>query len=122
MSKSVTRRISKYRRKLDVEHIAKQYTLAKDEMVALNAQAQTELKAVEDMARAAMSEKGVATVDYPKYLNFVRQVWKIRKNFGGKTLDNEVDILLYKWWKRGCDKPTLEKIRDDVFSVEAPKP
>src|SRR5512136_1657156 len=102
MARGTAERVKKYRRKLDPEHIAKQLAEAKEDMVARAELAQAELVELEGRTKPLLAEYGVPTIDYPKYLNFVRQGWKVRKEFGGATVECEVAILLLKWEMRGC--------------------
>jgi hypothetical protein len=120
MSKSAIRRVNNYQRKLDEEHVAKQLTLAHDQMATAYAQAQAELRSVEETARAILGQYSIASCDYPSYLNFTRQVWKARNNFGGGTLKIEVQVLIDKWKARKRDVEVLEAIRDGMFAVDKP--
>ena len=118
MAKSSIRRSKTYERKLDVPHIADQLEKAKADMMTLNAMAQEEMSHLEERTRVILGEKGIPTMDYPKYLNFTRQVWKLRRSFIAETLKNEIDILIYKWSHRGADEQILDRIRLDVFGVD----
>ena len=120
MPKSAIRRVNNYQRKLDEEHVAKQLTRAHDQMATAYAQAQAELQSVEETARAILGQYSVPSPDYPSYLNFTRQVWKARKNFGGGTLKIEVQVLIDKWKARKRDVEVLEAIRDRMFAIDKP--
>jgi len=120
MAKDVVRRVKNYQRKLDVEHIAKQLEAAKEQMLERNAQAQIALDDVEQRTRAILGECSIPTIDYIKYLNFSRQLWKLHNNFSGGTLRTESEIQMFKWSKRGADPDLLERIAFDVFSIEKP--
>jgi hypothetical protein len=121
MSKGIVPRMKKYERKLDVEYIARQLALAKDDMIARAAEAQAELIELESKTRPLAAEYGVPMIDYPKYINFMRQGWKVRNDFGGATVEKEVAILLPKRQVRGCGENTLVRIADDISGVAAPK-
>jgi len=120
MARSAMQRDKKYRRKFDIEHTAKQLSLAKDEMVAQYAQTQAELQQLEDKARVMLGENDVPTIFYPSYLNFARQVWRLHKNFTGGTMEVEVKVILDKWVARKLDKKILEQLRFELFAVKEP--
>jgi hypothetical protein len=80
------------------------------------------LKSIEDRCRITLGHFDVSTSDYPKHMNFARQLWKIRSSFSGGSLDREIRILNFKYHERGCALKTLDAIRIDVFAVRKPGP
>ncbi len=65
--------------------------------------------------------QGVATILYPFYLNFGREMWSLRrKGISGESLAIETETLLEKWVSRGLVQSVLEAIRVEVFDVSAP--
>lgn len=121
MARDVTRRIKNYQRKMNVDYIARQLELQKQDMIQRNAEAQAAIDAAEEKARGILGECGLPTMDYPKYLNFVRQLWKLQRNFTGATLRNEAAVIMFKWSHRGADPEILERLARDVFSIEKPE-
>ena len=64
---------------------------------------------------------GVATIMYPYYLNFGREMWSlVQKGISGESLAVEAAVLVAKWASRGLLQTVLETIRFDVFNVSAP--
>jgi len=123
MAKSAYRRDRKYRRKIsDTEHMAKQLELAKDDMAAAYAHTQAELTGLEEATREVLGKYDVSSIVYPGYLNFVRQVWKMRKKFSGDTFTTEARILIDKWTSRKLERKVLEDILYLMFASKgAPK-
>ncbi len=65
--------------------------------------------------------QGIQTINYPWYLDFGRQVWKLqRQEVSGEALAVTVATLVSKWANRGLSQTVLEIIRTGVFNVGAP--
>ena len=110
MAKSSIRRDRKYRRKFDEDHVAKQLALAKEDMQNQYAQTQAELEKYDNATREVLAELGIPTIQYISYLNFVRQIWKLHRNFMGKTVEDEVKVIYDKWAARKLDTKVLERV------------
>ena len=64
---------------------------------------------------------GVATIQYPFYLCFGREMWSLsRSDISGESLAKEAAVLIAKWKARGLTEAVLQGIRTDVFNVSAP--
>ena len=79
------------------------------------------LAAMELQVKQVCDSSAVATIDYPFYLAFGREVWRLtRSDISGDSLALEVQILLTKWVARGLTQAVLQDIRTQVFNVSAP--
>jgi len=64
---------------------------------------------------------GVPTIQYPFYLAFGREMWRLtRSDISGESLAQEAAVLIAKWVARGLSQAVLQAIRTDVFNVSAP--
>jgi len=71
--------------------------------------------------KQVLDGQGVATIDYPFYLSFGRELWSLtQKQVSGESLAQEAAVLIAKWVARGLELPVLQAIRTDVFNVGAP--
>jgi len=79
------------------------------------------ITAMELQVKQVCDGAGVATIQYPFYLNFGREIWALtRKEVSGESLAKEAAVLIAKWVARGLTSAVLQSIRTDVFSVAAP--
>lgn len=100
----------------------KSRTNRRDEKIAAQAAATNELGELEDRVKGVLSNEPVKTMDYLKYHNFAHTVLARRKRYpGGYALFGEVQMLIDEYTARDCIESVLEKIRDDVFAIQAPK-
>ena len=82
-----------------------------------------ETVALEGLVRQVLNEAGVPTIQYPFYLSFGRQLWKIlRKGIvlnGPVTAIGPVEVAAQKavWVARGLDAGILSVIAADVSGV-----
>ena len=60
----------------------------------------------------------VPTIQYPFYLNFGREIWRLQKEgIGGGSLTDQGEVLSVKYQAQGLTKAHLNKIALDVFGV-----
>ena len=79
------------------------------------------ITAMELQVKQVCDGAGVATIQYPFYLCFGREMWSlIRKDISGESLAKEAAVLIAKWKARGLTEAVLQGIRTDVFNVSAP--
>jgi hypothetical protein len=79
------------------------------------------LAAMESQVKQVCDGSGVATIMYPFYLDFGREIWKLsRKEISGESLAKEAAVLITKWTARGLTQAVLQAIRTQVFNVAAP--
>lgn len=116
-----TKRIARWNAKFDTERIKATLDALRPAMAA-NVQAVfPQLAAMETQVKQVLDGQGVAIIQYPFYLSFGREVWRLqRQELSGESLKQEVAVLVAKWVARGLELPVLQAIRDDVFNVGAP--
>lgn len=120
---NLLKRLNKWDTKYNVERIAGILTEYRPKMKANVEAVFPEIVMMEAQVRQVLDGESVATIDYPFYLNFGREVWsKLRAGFSGDSLAREVNVLMQKWVARGLAQPVLEAIRSQVFNIPAPGP
>jgi hypothetical protein len=117
------KRIAKWNAKYDTTRIKATLDAMRDAMYA-NVQAVFPLLAsMETQVKQVLDAEAVATIQYPFYLSFGREVWRlIRQEISGDSLAKEVAVLVTKWKDRGLSQAVLEAVRTQVFNVSAPTP
>ena len=80
------------------------------------------LEQMENRVKVVLDSEGLSTTQYPFYLNFGRQCYKLSRQFAGGTLLNRVNIVLERWVADGYIQSILERIRDEIFTLTAPAP
>jgi hypothetical protein len=76
-----------------------------------------ELYAAEVEVRERLNLAGVSMIQYPFYLNFGRELWKLVGRISGEGAAVESDILAQKWSSRGLDPALLADISFNVFGI-----
>lgn len=75
-----------------------------------------ELVPVEQQIQGILNGSGVPTIQYPFYLCFGRELWKMEKNgIAGSAALARAQALTDKWEEFGCESATLITIAFDVF-------
>lgn len=104
-------RIRKYEGKVDPTVISSRYEKLKGMMVEQATTKFSDLASLEDEIKTKVLEPGgVPTIQIPFYLNFAREIYKKSSAFSGKTLSNEIGLIMNKWMARGLDKAILEEV------------
>lgn len=116
------RRVEKFKAKYDPESIRNAIEKQLDSIIEQQALAQSELEKVENLTKIILGQENVPTPLIPAYLNFARQIWKLRNKYSAEILKTEADIMLYKWKRRSLVESVLIRIRDQIFTLEAPTP
>jgi hypothetical protein len=116
------RRIQKWEANLDGEALSVKVGRLKDMMKSQVEETFTALASMEDRVKTVLDEEGLSTTQYPFYLNFGRQCFKLMREFAGPTLINRANIALQRWVADGYTQAILERIRDVVFTLVAPGP
>ncbi|MEO0080832.1 MAG: hypothetical protein ABIL25_00870 [candidate division WOR-3 bacterium] len=81
------------------------------------------LAAMELEVKQVLDQEGVSIIEYPFYLSFGRELWRLKRmNVSGESLAAEAAILIGKWVARGLSQSVLETIRTQVFDIGAPTP
>ena len=116
-----TRRIAKWNAKFNTERIKATLDDMRPAMLANVTAVFPLITAMELQVKQVCDSAGVATIQYPFYLNFGRELWALsRKDISGESLALEAAVLVTKWTARGLTQPVLQAIRTDVFNVAAP--
>ena len=119
---SPDRRINKYIAKVDPETIKAHFQALKPSMVEQVSNLFPSLYQMEVATKTVLDSLGTPMGNYPMYLSFARQVWRLinKIRLGGTALDREISILLSTWGERGLDSSTLRQILRDVFGYLPP--
>ncbi len=120
--RTTLRRIQKFEAKYDPETIRNAIEKQRDGIIEQQWVKQAELEKIENLTKVILGEENVPTPLIPAYLNYARQIWKIRNKFSAEILKTEADIMLYKWTRRSLQEPVLIRIRNEIFTLEAPTP
>jgi hypothetical protein len=120
--RTTLRRLQKFEAKYDPEAIRNAIEKQRDAIIEQQWVKQAELEKIENLTKLILGEANVPTPLIPAYLNFARQVWKIRNKFSAEILKTETDIMLYKWTRRQLQESVLIRIRNEIFTLEAPTP
>ncbi len=116
------RRIQKWEANLTGEALSEKVGRLKDMMKSQVEEMFPALVDMENGVKTVLDEEGVSTTQYPFYINFGRQCFKLAREFAGGTLINRVNIALQRWVADGFTQAILERIRDVVFTLAAPGP
>ena len=116
------RRIQKWEANLSGESLSEKVGRLKESMKSQIEEMFPALVSMEDSVKTVLDEEGLSTTQYPFYLNFGRQCFKMSREFSGGTLINRVNIALQRWVSDGYTQAILERIRDVVFALAAPGP
>ncbi|MEO0080406.1 MAG: hypothetical protein ABIK44_07010 [candidate division WOR-3 bacterium] len=116
-----TKRIGKWNLKFNTERIKATLDEMRPNMLA-NVQAVVPLLVtMETEVKQVLDSEGVPTIDYPFYLAFGREMWRLqRQGLSGDSLAKETAVLITKWVGRGLSLAVLEAIRTQVFNVGPP--
>jgi len=94
----------------------------KERMIALETSHFAALTGIDQRCSVLLNEEAVSPCQVVWYKAFARQVYKLSLQFYGGTLKSEVNILMQRWVAEGFTQAILERIRDVVFTLEAPGP
>jgi len=117
------RRVSNWDAKFKTDRIKAALDDKRDAMFSRVTAVVPALAAMEQQVKQVLDGLGVATIQYPFYLDFGRELWKMRDHeISGESAAMEADVLLKKWVQRGMTQAVLEAIRTQVFNIVAPAP
>ncbi len=121
MATDPTARLNNWNEKYNLERINAVLTEKRPTMLQNMGAVLPLLAAMESQVKQVCDSAGVATIMYPFYLDFGREIWKLsRKEISGESLAQEAAVLITKWTARGLTQAVLQAIRTDVFNVAAP--
>jgi hypothetical protein len=116
-----TARLNNWNEKYNLERVNAILTEKRPTMLQNMSAVLQLLTAMESQVKQVCDGAGVATIMYPFYLDFGREMWKLsRKEISGESLAKEAAVLITKWKARGLTEAVLQGIRTDVFNVSAP--
>lgn len=76
------------------------------------------LVAVEIQMQAACNAAGVPTIQYPFYINYAREAWKLQTSgISGTTFTMMMQSLKDKYERYGLAEPNLIQWAADIFQV-----
>ena len=118
-----TKRIAKWNAKYNLERVMGTLQDLRPSMYA-NVQAVfPQITAMELQVKQTLDAEGVSIIQYPFYLSFGREMFRLRRmDVSGEGLATEAATLIAKWVARGLSQSVLEAIRSQVFDVSAPTP
>ena len=121
MATDPSKRIAKWNVKYNTERIKAVLDEMRPDMYARVQAVFPLLTAMESQVKQVLDLQGIQTINYPWYLCFGREVWKLqRQEVSGEALAVTVATLVSKWADRGLSLAVLEIIRTGVFNVNAP--
>jgi len=116
-----TKRIDNWNEKYNLERVTAILTEKRPKMLERVSNAIVSLASMEQQVKQVCDGSGVPTIQYPFYLCFGREMWKLlNKDISGESLAQEAAVLIAKWVARGLSQAVLQAIRTDVFNVSAP--
>ena len=114
-------RAQKYDAKYTPANLTRDLTVKLPKMTQRFAAVTPMIVANETAVKQVCDGAGVATIQYPFYLCFGREMWALnRREISGESLAKEAAVLVAKWKARGLTEAVLQAIRTDVFNVVAP--
>ncbi|MGQ9707698.1 MAG: hypothetical protein ACUVUR_02335 [bacterium] len=115
---NLMKRIAKWTVKTSPERIKAILEELRPTMLANMQTSFPELVGIETQVKQVLDGEGVSTIDYPFYLDFGRELWRLqRQGISGDSLAREAQTLIQKWVGRGLAQPVLEVIRTQVFNI-----
>ncbi len=115
------KRIANWDEKYNLERINAILVEKRPTMLQNMAVAFTSIALMETQVKQVCDGAGVATIMYPYYLCFGREMWSLsRREMSGESLALEAATLIAKWVARGLTQSVLQAVRTDVFNVAAP--
>jgi len=118
-----TKRIANWNEKYNLERVNAILTEKRPTMLQNVSSVMPLIAAMELQVKQVCDGAGVPTIQYPFYLCFGREMWKLtRADISGESLALEAAVLVGKWKARGLTEAVLQAIRTDVFNVAAPLP
>jgi hypothetical protein len=118
-----SKRIANWDAKYDTAVIKATLDKKRADMLARVQTRFTSLASMENQVKQTLDAAGVATIQYPFYLCFGREMWSLQdREISGESLAKEAAVLIAKWVARGLTQSVLQAVRTQVFNVSAPTP
>lgn len=117
------KRIARWSTKFNAERLKTDIENLRPAMLAAVQAVFPVLVLMESQVKQVLDGKSVATIQYPFYLAFGRELWRLtQQQISGPSLAKEAAVLVDKWKARGLSQAVLEAIRSEVFNIGAPSP
>jgi hypothetical protein len=115
-------RIAKWNAKYNTERIKATLDDMRPAMYASVQATFPKLVAMELKVKQVLDLEGVSVTQYPFYLSFGRELWRVvnTNEMAGESAAVEAAVLLAKWTARGYSQAVLENIRTGVFNISRP--
>jgi hypothetical protein len=110
-------RQKKYVAKIDPDVVRSRFVAQKDSMAEQTTAKFTDLASMEGSVKAILEPLGINTIQFPFYLNYGRELYKLTSNFSGATLSQEAQIKFNKWKARGLTNTVLKSIAES-FGID----
>ncbi|MCS7250797.1 MAG: hypothetical protein RMJ34_07590 [candidate division WOR-3 bacterium] len=115
--------VNRYAAKMRGRHLGDAFSGQHTTMVTNYATYIGEMCAVIEATKQLLNAQGVAISQYPFYLVYSREIFRLTKSFGGLTLLRNRDVVQKKWKDWGLDERLLKSIDRDIFGLpETPRP
>lgn len=117
-----TRRVENWDVKYDTERMKAVIDAKRPKMLEHVSSVIPRLTSMEAQAKQVLDIQGATIIQYPFYLAFAREMWRLQsqQEMSGESLAVEAATLIRKWSDRGLTQSVLEALRTQVFSVGAP--
>jgi len=118
MVRNPSRRVAKYAAKIVSSVIKQRFSDWKDSMVAQVTDRFADLANLETQAKDILEANGVAPIDIPFYLAYVRQLYRITQTHGSGTIaTNEAKLYYNTWVARGLVSTVLQQLASNLFGI-----
>ena len=115
MVKPASRRIEKYKAKIDSDVFKNRYDATKDLSVASEETYCPNAQILEEAIKEEID--GVPAILLPYYLIFAKQVKKALENHATSTAQQEIDTFKMIWERRGLNSATLDAVEAKVKTL-----
>jgi len=122
MVRGADKRQRKFEVKVDPDTLAIQTRALKPLMVEGESQYFSEITALETKVKTLVETEGVSSLKVRDYLNYAREIYKLKTKFSGITLNVEAQLRVNKWADRGLAGSLLVKIANLVGVDPSPPP
>jgi len=117
------KRIQRWDAKYNLERVAGTLEALRPGMLERVTSVFPQIYAMELQVKQTIDAEGVSIIQYPFYLAFGREMFRLRRmEVSGEGLAQEAATLIAKWTARGLSQSVLEAIRTQVFNTAAPTP
>jgi len=123
MPSDPTKRIASWNTKFNTERVKAILDEKRPDMLTGFSAATMSQYTTDTEVRQVCDAAGVSIIQLPFYLDFGREMWRLKRTgLSGSAMAEETAVLIGKWVARGLTQAVLETIRTQVFDVAAPAP